>query len=77
MGTTARPRISYDGRTFRAVSNSATGQVGGETSFHYHQQGDVVWAEYAGGQIARGMLIRGGRRRGAPGHALPTRYYQG
>ena len=49
--------ISYDNRTFRSIANSGTGEVGGDTFFHYHQDGDVVWAEYSGGEIVRGTLI--------------------
>lgn len=49
--------ISYDGRVFKPVSNSATGEVGDETLFHYHQKEDLVWAEYSGGQIRFGTLI--------------------
>ena len=49
--------ISYDDRRFRSVANSNTGEVGAETVFNYHQAGDVVWAEYSGGEIVRGMLI--------------------
>lgn len=49
--------ISYDGRTFKPVSSSETGEVGDETLFHYHQTGDVVWAEYSGGEIRFGTLI--------------------
>lgn len=28
-----------------------------ETLFHYHQDGNIVWAEYEGGQILTGHLI--------------------
>jgi len=49
--------ISYDNRKFRSISNSDTGEVGSETVFQYHQNGDVVWGEYAGGEILRGSLI--------------------
>ena len=49
--------ISYDNRNFRSISNSASGEVGSETVFHYHQKDDIVWAEYSGGEIARGSLI--------------------
>jgi hypothetical protein len=49
--------ISYDDRRFRSVSNSDSGEVGAETIFHYHQNGRVVWAEYSGGEVLRGMLI--------------------
>jgi hypothetical protein len=50
-------RINYDNRTFRSIANSETGEVGCGTVFHYHQQTNVVWAEYSGGEIIRGMLI--------------------
>lgn len=50
-------KISYDGRKFRSISNSDTGEVGSDTVFHYHQDGEIVWAEYSGGEIVRGMII--------------------
>ena len=49
--------ISYDGRIFKPVTSSASGEVGGETLFHYHQKGDIVCAEYSGGEIRFGTLI--------------------
>jgi len=49
--------IDYDGRRFRSVSNSETGEVDAETVFEYHQRGDVVWATYEGGAIRFGTLI--------------------
>lgn len=49
--------ISYDNRTFRSIANSETGEVGSETGFRYHQDGNLVWAEYSGGEIVRGSLI--------------------
>jgi len=42
--------IDYDGRRFRK-SRDATGTVA-----VYHQNGDVVWAEFAGGEVRRGHL---------------------
>lgn len=36
----------YDGKTFRSAANTANGEVGAETLFHYHQDGETVWAEY-------------------------------
>lgn len=51
------PRIDYDGRHFRSVSNSANGEVDAETRFTYHQQGDLVWATYTGGAIRFGTLV--------------------
>ena len=49
--------IDYDNRRFISVQNSASGEVGADTVFYYHQEGDVVWAEYWGGEIVRGSLI--------------------
>jgi len=49
--------IDYNNRRFRSVQNSSTGEVNSETVFHYHQQDNVVWAEYSGGEIVRGQLI--------------------
>jgi hypothetical protein len=51
-----------DGRTFIGVSNSADGDVDGETRFAYRQDGGTIWAEYAGGAVVRGYLV--GTRRG-------------
>jgi len=50
-------KINYDKRVFKSVENSETGEVSGETRFQYHQQGNVVWAEYKGGEIIFGNLI--------------------
>lgn len=47
----------YEGRVFRSVANSEGGDVGGETTFHYHQEGDTVWATYSGGAIRFGALV--------------------
>jgi hypothetical protein len=47
----------YDGKVFRPASNTPNGQVGDDTRFHYHQSGNIVWAEYAGGSIEKGSLI--------------------
>lgn len=49
--------FNYDGRVFGSVSNSTSGEVGSATVFEYHQQGSVVWAEYSGGSIVKGMLV--------------------
>ena len=47
----------YDKKIFRSVTNTNNGEVSSETQFHYHQQGQIVWAEYAGGPIVKGLLI--------------------
>lgn len=49
--------VSLHGKTFAGVSNAATGQVGSATRFRYHQDGEVIWAEYDGGEIVRGYLV--------------------
>lgn len=50
-------KIDIDGKRFRAVSNSGTGEVGDGTVFHYHQEDGMVWSNYNGGRIIRGHLI--------------------
>ncbi|HYN86954.1 MAG TPA: hypothetical protein VER55_00420 [Ardenticatenaceae bacterium] len=50
-------RLSYNGRRFRSIRNSPTGEVNAETVFHYHHDGDLVWAVYEGGAIRFGTLI--------------------
>lgn len=47
----------YDGKTFRSVSNSSSGDVSSETQFLYRQQGDLVWATYDGGSVCFGTLV--------------------
>ncbi len=49
--------INYNGKIFLSVGNSETGEVSAETVFHYHQTGDLVWAEYKGGEIVFGNLL--------------------
>lgn len=49
--------IRYAGRTFRSVSNSDGGDVGSETIFEYHQDGELVWATYSGGAVRFGTLV--------------------
>lgn len=42
---------------FAGVENSATGEVGQSTTFNYHQDHDIIWAEYSGGSVIRGNLV--------------------
>ena len=49
--------VSLDGRVFSGVENSATGEVGQSTTFTYHQENEVIWAEYSGGAVIRGYLV--------------------
>jgi hypothetical protein len=46
-----------DGKVFRSTSNSATGDVDGETRFHYRQFGNLVTATYSGGNVVYGHLL--------------------
>ena len=47
----------YNNKIFRSVTNTSNGEVSGDTLFHYYQEGQIVWAEYSGGSIAKGFLI--------------------
>lgn len=49
--------FNYNNKNFRSVANSKSGEVGAETVFHYHQDGDLVRAEYGGGEIVYGTLL--------------------
>ncbi len=49
--------VSYDGKYFVAKANSENGEVDSSTVFSYHQNGNILWAEYDGGDIIRGNLI--------------------
>lgn len=49
--------INYDGRVFRLLKNSANGDAGSDTWFSYHEEGGLVWAEYWGGSVVKGMLL--------------------
>jgi hypothetical protein len=49
---------SLDGRTLRDVTDVHLGDVGGDTTFHDHEDGDsVVWARYSGGSVRLGYLV--------------------
>ena len=49
--------VGYDGRRFRSVENSSTGEVGPETVFDYRQREDLIWATYEGGAVRFGTLV--------------------
>ena len=49
--------INYDNRRFRTIVGGESGDVTGDTLFHYRQEGDVVWATYSGGGVRMGSLI--------------------
>jgi hypothetical protein len=51
-----RSDIGYDGRIFHSAA-AETADPGGSTVVgHYHQDGEVIWAEFAGGRVVRGSL---------------------
>lgn len=45
--------IDYDGRSFRPVNGGGNDPATG----HYHQSGDLVWAEYSGSGVRAGRLV--------------------
>ncbi|HHT7630006.1 hypothetical protein SAMN05421675_2117 [Pasteurella multocida] len=49
--------IDLNNKKFIALQNSENGEVSQQTCFHYFQQGKMIWAEYWGGEIAKGFLI--------------------
>lgn len=48
---------SYNGKCFKAISNTDNGEVSDETLFFYRQSGDMIWADYFGGSIRKGFLV--------------------
>ena len=50
-------KFDFEGRVFRAVSNADKSEVSADTVFYYHQNGEIVWATYQGGEIAFGTLV--------------------
>lgn len=49
--------INYDGRKFIPKMNSENGEASSQTIFTYHQNENLIWAEYNGGDILKGTLI--------------------
>lgn len=49
--------INYHNRIFRPVTNTENGETSEETVFKYQQKGNILSAEYSGGQIISGHLI--------------------
>jgi len=49
--------INYNNKKFTVNENSANGDVGNDTLFHYWQEGNVVWGTYKGSQISFGTLV--------------------
>lgn len=49
--------MNYNKKKFRLVTNSENGEISKEIIFQYHQNGNIVTSEYAGGKIIAGHLI--------------------
>ncbi len=49
--------INLNNKTFTSLENTENGEVTGKTRFTYHQDKNLVWAEYSGGSIVKGNLI--------------------
>lgn len=49
--------INYNNKIFKSVSNTENGETSNETIFRYKQEGNVLNAEYEGGNIISGHLI--------------------
>jgi N-acetylglutamate synthase-like GNAT family acetyltransferase len=49
--------INYDNKIFTSLENTENGEVGKQTLFHYHQNNEIIWAEYYGGIIKKGFLL--------------------
>ena len=49
--------MNYDKKRFSPVQNTENGETSAETIFEYRQSGNILTAEYEGGQIKKGHLI--------------------
>ena len=49
--------ISLDGRTLVGVANTEDGEVSGDTTFEFKQEGERIYAHYSGGDIVDGHLL--------------------
>ncbi len=50
-------KYNLEGKVFISLSNTDNGEVGEDTRFYYHQDADIVWADYEGGSVLKGHLI--------------------
>ncbi|MDP9221693.1 MAG: hypothetical protein M3P23_14315 [Actinomycetota bacterium] len=53
----------YEGRTFQPAGDPSVD--GSPPTGHYHQDGDVIWAEFSGGQVRAGRLVGTARADGS------------
>jgi hypothetical protein len=57
MHKVANMEFNLEGKIFHSVSNTGNGDVSTETLFHYHQDREIISADYYGGKIIKGHLI--------------------
>ena len=50
-------QISYNEKCFIPRKNTENGEVDGNTVFLYHQNKNIIWADYSGGEIIKGHLV--------------------
>ncbi|MCG8328774.1 MAG: hypothetical protein MI974_13870 [Chitinophagales bacterium] len=50
-------KFDLEGKIFQSVENTDNGEVSSDTLFHYHQEENIISAEYSGGCIANGHLL--------------------
>jgi hypothetical protein len=50
-------KYNLEGKVFTAVTNTDGGEVSRETLFYYHQNDDIITADYNGGMIIQGHII--------------------
>ena len=53
----APAEISLDGRVFGVSEMGDEGEASEATVFECHEDGDLVWARYAGGDVRLGFLV--------------------
>jgi hypothetical protein len=49
--------FNLDGLSMNAVQTASNGVVNAETLFRFRQEAGNLYAEYAGGRVARGYLV--------------------
>ena len=50
-------KMNYNNKIFKSIENTENGEVDKETLFYYHQNKEIIWAEYSGGTIKKGFLL--------------------
>ncbi len=49
--------FNLNNKVFKALSNSKNGEVDESTLFYYHQEDNIIWADYHGKDILKGHLL--------------------